>query len=269
MHFRLGRTWRRGDNVAETFERPVPACYREHVTRHSIRVAHTGAAGQVYDDVLAIRGEVYGLAPEKRPEPSDAHSELYCAYWEGRPVGTIRTTRSVQGPLDCEEHFPPGLVADLRPQLCSSSRLCMLRDVPTGLNIPRLLIEVQFLHVVQELGVRLDLIAVHQRALRYYTRLGYCVLGDSFFLHPFRNAPCHVMGFPVDARRLNPLSHLYKDIKDPLSIETLQRYARIISVEDARSEQRSPGAASIRTDDSTDVPSQIRDERTTRPQESA
>lgn len=129
--------------------------------------------------------------------------------------------------MDCEERFPATLLNALRPRMCSASRFCVRKTVPAEAQVAKFLIEAAWIEA-RRAGVRLDIIDVHERAIRYYTRLGYYLVADSFFVHPLWQTPSHVMVFPAHEARATPIRHVFQGMSDGLLLDDLRPHVALV-----------------------------------------
>lgn len=81
------------------------------------------------------------------------------------------------------------------------------------------------------MGIRIDVIDVHERAIAYYRRLGYLLVKDSFFVHPFWKTPSRVMVIAADADRPCALQHVFVDVSNPLSTDQLRH---VVAIDDGQ-----------------------------------
>jgi len=175
-----------------------------------------------FASVLALRHVVYSTGELSRPDSFDPYSEHYLALMDQQPVAAMRVTRIAVGPVECEEYFPKRLILAKGNVICSASRFVALPSAQANTKVAEILTEVVRMHQAK-LGTRLDVINVHERAIKYYGRLAYELVADSFFWHPKWKTPSHVMVLPVTPNRDVRMRHVFEDVKDPLEIDELEK----------------------------------------------
>lgn len=205
----------------------VHARNHEHVLAAGIHIESLAVHSAHYNDVCEVRARVYRRNTFDAADAVDAYSHLYCAYLHGRPVASLRVTPATAGRLDCEDYFPEALVVAFRSRIASASRFCCLPDVDASLRVPRLSVEAAWIEAIRRHGSRLDIIDVHERAISYYQRLGYCLVQDSFFTHPLWGTPSHVMVFPAHRDRATPIQHVFEHLNDGLAVEDLRPFVSL------------------------------------------
>lgn len=177
----LARQWFRaasneGPRTKSAPQRPA----RARRTR-PLQVKRCTADSAFYTAIVDLRADVSGRSRTDCVDFTDSHSEHYCAMRGDQIVLAVRVTRASRGPLECEAHLPPSLVADFRPQLASSGRLVRRRGVDVG-------VEEQFLKVVWRdqiaMGIRLDATDLSQQRLSLFSARGYNLLPGTPYLHP-------------------------------------------------------------------------------------
>ena len=176
--------------------------------------------------VLELRQAVYNAGELSQPDKFDPYSEHYLVLMQQRPVAAMRVTRKVVGPIECEEYFPEPLIRAKGSVICSASRFVALPSAQANTKVAEILTEVVRTHQAK-LGTRLDVINVHERAIKYYGRLAYELVADSFFWHPKWNTPSHVMVLPVTPNRDVRMRHVFADVKDPLEIDELEKLVQL------------------------------------------
>ena len=189
-----------------------------HCQDSRIRFATTTADDPEFDMVLALREQVSDKP--QAPDRIDLHSAHHLAFVNDEPAATLRVTRLTDGELDCGNYYPNTILNEFRAELCNASRFFAHSKHPHSLKLAHLLVEVAWRQQLQ-LGTRLDVINVHERAIRYYGRMGYELVSNSFFRHPVLDTPSRVMVFPATPCRDTPLDHVFDDIESPFDFETL------------------------------------------------
>lgn len=196
--------------------------WREYCQFADLRFFFVPFGSTDFDDVLRVRAAVYGNRIGARADETDGHSEHYLCASGGRPLAALRVTRAACGPLDCQEFLPGTLLAEYGGRLGSASRFVALRDAQGSTKIAQLVVEAAWRDQLGR-GIRLDVMNVHERAVKYYGKLGYELLAESFFVHPKWKTPSRVMLFPATANRDTPIRPVFEALSDPLELETLTR----------------------------------------------
>ncbi|HLK58070.1 MAG TPA: hypothetical protein VKU00_15990 [Chthonomonadaceae bacterium] len=195
-----------------------------------IELVHLCASDPGYRDVLRIRASAFGVPESEAGNEFDLYSDHYCAYVNGMPVGALRVTRAVCGPLDCEEHVPMQALAAYRNHISSSSRFCQIKGAAPNANIAERLIKAAWQDQIRR-GSRIDIICVRPSVVRYYARRGYRLVEGSYFVNPFRTKPNYVMLFTADPRQGGPLQQLLRGIEDTIPLETIRKCVPLVDSE--------------------------------------
>jgi hypothetical protein len=201
----------------------LPESQAEHAKQWCLSVTRIGVTHPLFEEVRKLRASAYCMPFDQTRDPIDEYSHIWLAFQDGDPVGSIRVTYAREGKLDCEERFPTALVRRFRPQLSSASRFCSWKQAPPELRIARFLIETAWHYALLE-GIRTDIIDVNERAIRYYERLGYYLVPNSFFRHPLLDTPSHVMVFAADPGQTSPLQHLFCGVPNTLRLSDLKAW---------------------------------------------
>jgi hypothetical protein len=179
----------------------------------------------LFSQVLELRKSVYNVGELSQPDTFDPYSEHYVALIQQQPAAALRVTRKAIGPVECEAHFPESVMRAMGDVIGSASRFVALPSIQANTKVAKVLIEVAWMHQVT-IGTRLDVMNVHERAVKYYGRLAYELVADSFFWHPKWKTPSHVMVLPVTPNRDSRMRHVFADVKDPLEIDELEKLVR-------------------------------------------
>jgi hypothetical protein len=195
-------------------------CTTEQLSFQLVRFDETA-----FSTILELRHSVYENGELAHADSFDPYSEHYLAIIRGAPVAAMRVTRKVVGPIECEEYVPESLLRIKGSVICSACRFVALPSVQASTRVAEVLTEVVRMHQAK-LGTRLDVINVHERAVKYYGRLGYVLVADSFFWHPKWNTPSHIMVLPVTPNREVKMRHVFEDVIDPLEMDELETLVR-------------------------------------------
>jgi ribosomal protein S18 acetylase RimI-like enzyme len=180
-----------------------------------------------FSDVLDVRSRVYRLRPKQVVDAVDTWSAIYVAYLDRAPVGSLRVTLKRNGPLDCEQYFPKTLLAAYGDRVGSASRFCVLPGVASEARVADRLLEAAWTDALKQ-GVLLDVINVHQRAIRYYRRRGYQLVRDSFFVHPLWHTPSEVMVFRASRSHQSPIQHLCTGLGHEITEQELAQCVNLV-----------------------------------------
>lgn len=207
--------------IESIVEIPPHERWRERCRDWEIRFQLTPFGSEDFAKVLAVRSQVYGCEAAAMPDTVDEYSEHYLCLWGEKPVSALRVTRRSAGPLDSEEFLVPSLVSRWKDAISSASRFVALPEIQVTTKIAQLIIEAAWRDQLRR-GTRLDVINVHERAVRYYGKLGYELVDQSFFLHPKWNTPSHVMLFPATPHRVSSISPVFDGISEPFDLKALR-----------------------------------------------
>ncbi|MBD3176995.1 MAG: GNAT family N-acetyltransferase [Armatimonadia bacterium] len=203
----------------------VPAHWRESCDRAGVVVGRVHGCTQAIDDVCRIRANAYKTAVTG-PDAYDAYSRHYVVLHRGRPVGTMRTTRATDGPLDSQDHYPTSLLRALHEVIASASRFCVPPGPPLEVRVARMLVETVWAAEARD-GVRVDIINAHRRGVLYYARLGYLLLRDYYFVHPVLSTPSYVLVLPASRVMPGPLRELVGGVDNPVLPEEIEQHAAV------------------------------------------
>lgn len=174
-----------------------------------------------FRQILGLRSRVYGSADAAQSDPIDEYSEHYLCLRGEEPVSALRVTRCEAGELDCQAFFPAPLIERCGNLIGSATRFVALPEVQATSKIAQLVVEAAWLDQLER-GIRLDLINVHERAVKYYGRLGYELIANSSFTHPKWRTPSQVMVFPATPDRETPIRPVFDGIGDPFDLKSLR-----------------------------------------------
>lgn len=179
-----------------------------------------------FRQVLELRTAAYRSLRLSEPDGLDSYSEHYLAFMDQAPVATMRVTRKSSGPIECEEYFPQALLKAKAHQICSATRFAATPSVQASTKTAVILTEVVRLHQAS-MGIRLDVINVHERAVRYYGKMGYELVANSHFVHPTLGTPSYIMVLPVTPNRDSPTVHIFEGVTDTLEISELEQFIQL------------------------------------------
>lgn len=194
--------------------------WREHCERAGLRFFLVPFNSPRFDDIVQVRAAVYGGGAAAQTDEIDSYSEHYLCVRAGRPVSAMRSTRAIRGPLECHEFMPQRLFNHFSDKLSSGTRFVAIRDAQGSDSIAQLMMEAALIDQLAR-GARIDVINVHERAVRYYGRFGYELIHESFFVHPRWRTPSRVMLLTATPRCITPLRPIFADIDDPCELESL------------------------------------------------
>lgn len=190
-----------------------------------VRILKSNDSGHIYDDVLSIRSQIYGLPLSKVRAKGDEYSEHYCAYVNGQPLIILRATQARKGKIDCEEFYPPQLMTELRDIIISTTRFCSInRGTMPGLSL--LLVQTLCLDQINQ-GMRIDIINVRLEMIDYYKNLGYVPIPDSSFIHPYWKTNSIAMILPTNPHRETKFKADFETLPDSLTYEDLLPYLKM------------------------------------------
>ncbi|HEV2613857.1 MAG TPA: hypothetical protein VGV92_04010 [Gammaproteobacteria bacterium] len=190
-----------------------------------LKIIRTHDSGPVYNDILAIRSQVYKIPLEDARAKGDEYSHHYCAYLDTQPVIVIRATQAKMGELDCEAYLPAPLITAFRNKIASTTRFCSINR-KAMMNLSTIFLQTVTFDQTNQ-GMRLDLIDVREDMVRYYQRLGYMPVSGSFFIHPHWKTRSIVMLFVADLSLDSAFNPIRPTIKDPLTLQELAPYVRL------------------------------------------
>lgn len=186
-----------------------------------------GVDTHVYESVCKVRWSV-GRSQKTR-YTFDEYSHHYLLSVNAQPVAGLTVTRLMDGPIDCQEHYPLEMLVRFRDLIGSACKLCIdQRRSPSkslGRSASRLLVRAAIGHQV-ELGMRLDLINLVPAMVPYYRRLGYRLIEASDFVHPSLGTASKVMWLAADPDTRSVHQDLFQVITNPLpsaSVESVLR----------------------------------------------
>ena len=144
-----------------------------------------------FEQVRLLRKAAYRLDSLGLTCSIDDYSHVYLLSRGNVPVGTIRVTDALAGPMECQEHFPEVLRTDHAAKTGSASRFCLW---PGGAPpfAARLLAEHAWADALDR-EIRCDVIDVSRRAVTYYQKLGYKTVPGRSFRHPVLGTSSVVM----------------------------------------------------------------------------
>jgi hypothetical protein len=182
----------------------------------------------LFAEIITVRSLVYRREPSSLFDPVDEYSEHYVVHNAGTPVAALRVTPCSSGRLDCEEFMPHQLLAKFRDKTVSATRFVALPSIQRTTQIPQLLVAAAWEDQLRR-NIRLDIINVHERAVRYYGKLGYELVAESFFIHPTWRTPSHIMVFPASPDRPSPIQPVFRGINDPCDLSSLKEFVTLAS----------------------------------------
>ncbi len=196
-----------------------------HCSMNGIHFEKVSPHQPSFEVVLRLRQRVLGRS--ELLDPVDDYSSHYVAMVNEVAAAALRVTRLTDGQLDCQTFLPQRLLACYESSICSASRFVADPRFPPSLKLAHMLVETAWVDQLL-FGTRLDIINVHERAVRYYGKMGYELVRDSCFVHPVFHTPSRVMVYPATASRESPLKHVFEGLESPFPHEHLSEH---ISVE--------------------------------------
>jgi hypothetical protein len=192
----------------------------EHCRLHCLSFEQICYGSDAFEEILHLRSLALKTPLAAEPDDCDCRSEHYAVRRDKQLCAAIRITRAQSGLLDCEEFYPKTMLHQLRHLIGSASRFVANPIIGREVRVSQLLIEAGWNDQLSK-GIRLDVINVHKRAVRYYGKLGYELVANSFFYHPKWNTPSFVMVFPATPHRETPIKHLFKEINHAMNLQDL------------------------------------------------
>ncbi|MDM8515404.1 hypothetical protein QUF76_04335 [Desulfobacterales bacterium HSG16] len=187
----------------------------------------------IYNDILFVRGEAYknSVLYSKIFKSSytdyDSYSELYCLYINDEPMGTVTGTQATSGKLDCEEYYPTVFLEKYRDIISSASKFATLKyyscEKINGNRVAHLLLEAVWKDQIN-MGIRIDIVNVHEKMISYYRKLGYLLITDSFFLHPEFHTPSYVMFLSADESHPSYFQNLFSGLENQMTLDMVSNY---------------------------------------------
>ena len=214
----------------------------QHCEKSKISLIKTSASGCVYEDILTVRRQLNDRSRADAISPDDQGTDLYCAYVDGMPVGTIRVARACQTQLDCEEYYPQELLNKFRNNIGTASHFAVLQNLDPSLKLAKVIIESAWEDQIKN-GYRIDVINAHERGVSYYQRLGYKVVEGSFFIHPRLGTPSYVLVLVADPSGNSSLKHCFQGVADPITEADLESQVTLTTMKPRRRRARNVRAA--------------------------
>lgn len=157
---------------SEGMVEPHPT-WGEHCEDFEITVEKVCPTTDQFLEVLSVRQSAY--RDTQYADKIDEYSRHYLARVDGEPAASLCVTRRRDGPLDCERFFPSRLLDTCNDVIGSACRFAAIQLYPVDIRLAPLLVETAWQDQLAA-GARLDIINVHERAIRYYGRLGYWII---------------------------------------------------------------------------------------------
>ncbi len=182
----------------------------------SIKVGSANCA-KFFGEVLALRTQNGLTQPNNGDALVDQYSEHFVAYKSEKPVAALSVTRASRGRLVAQEFFPVELLKRFNDQVCSAFGFCVCKS-SRGRSLANTLISEAWRFEIS-LGIRLDVIKVERRFVRFYLRLGYLVIPSFDFRHPILGIESTVLCLPVNGARKTVVEPLVGETTNAISDE--------------------------------------------------
>lgn len=195
----------------------------DHCRKYDVTFLKVTHSDLEFNEILSLRKSFSSTRIVQ--EDIDGWSEHYLARIGNDPAAALRVTRPENGALDCE-NYPTVLINELGSKICNASGFIAEPKYPLTYKLAHLLLEATWIDVINA-GVRLNLMNVHERAVRYYGKMGYMLLANSFFVHPKLKTPSRVMIIPVSPSRDSAFKHIFESVMAPFPCQELYQIAEI------------------------------------------
>lgn len=190
---------------------------------------------ELFDDVLRVRKRSSGAEPNDlvRAEVDDpvfgfdASSYQYCLYVDGEPVGSLTSTAEADGVMDCRDRYPDRLLSAFSDRAFSPCKFSISRNRFSSFRLMRLMVR-EYWQDQLNLGGRLAVMNARTGLIPFYQRMGFLVLKDSDFKHPYCGTQSVSLVLPADPSLRSYFSDLFDAINDPLSIDLIRLYCETI-----------------------------------------
>ena len=190
----------------------IETLYTDDESRLRVQVAH-GVDSTFYQTVRSVRAS-------RNPGPSefgfDAHSYHYLMTLAEEPIGCVTATCYRDGPVDCQDHYPPLWLFDRYGEsLVSICKSNVVGSPVAGLRTFRRLVRSVWADQLRR-GTRVDVINVTRDNQRIFHRIGYRVIDGYDFTHPSLGTDSITMCLSADPGHRSFFQDLHQEVSDPL-----------------------------------------------------
>jgi hypothetical protein len=169
----------------------------------------------LYDSVLSVRNQTDPRWPNQTTSV-DKHSDQYCVFVDGQPVGCLGVTRALDGELFMQEYCPKQLIDDFYDTLGSAYRFRILAEyrkssslIP-GVSLSRHLVREVWREQIAK-GVALDIINIETSHVIFYQRMGYIHCEASDYVDPVLGTASSLMFLAADPDRISIVSDIIRE----------------------------------------------------------
>ena len=174
------------------------------------------SSDELFINAIKFAAKTYGLPINLVVAPEDDYSKIYILTQGNRICGTITVTWAIDGQLEAEGCMPEPLLHQYRDKLCTAYRLAVEPKGYPKYLLASLLMRYCFAHGLA-CGMRIAIVAVKSKLLRYYRMVGYFPLGTDTFQHPRLNSSHTFVLCPADPDRDSIFRDICSLIDDPIS----------------------------------------------------
>lgn len=159
----------------------------------------------LYEHILNVRNRTDERWPDQST-PVDGHSDLYCMYVNGAPVGCLGVTRALDGDLFLHEYCPPPLLDRFGDALVSAYRFRILAEyrrsssIVPGVYLSRHMVREAWREQIAK-GAGIDVINIERALVKLYERMGYVLCEGYDYIDPVLGTESCLMFLPVDPDR--------------------------------------------------------------------